>query len=171
MQKQQGTKNCISLLLSFGLQKKMQICRLTRNFLQHQNDMFVYPSMEMVEFLQEQAELVGSHFTKVSDRMTKIKPVLEETKIKDASALLGGKRTFIPVADEMRHLVGLFTEKSVVKAVNGGYLNKKISAVSVLEKAEDFIAPDVICDEIPKGVYMVTADGTAKGIYKGVLVI
>ena len=151
--------------------KRMQLCRLTRNFLQHENEKFILPSKEMTVFIKRMTEHALRSVEKARDQMKRVSPVLSSEKMKDAANKLD-KYPVLPVVSEDKTFLGLLTDESIRKAVISNTLSKKISLqkenITFCNK-KVFIRPDTLLQDLSEPFYIVTDDGTENGKYKGIL--
>lgn len=148
--------------------KKMQLCRLTRNYLAHQTDEFITPTKEMVAYLNSQTEEIMKKHKMAKDIMTKTAPITNAMKISEAAAKLGNKKPFLVVCDKEKHIEGLFTRETIRKAVVDKNHSKTIKAAGGLEKPTRIIDPAEPAENtVPLSI--VTSDGTINGTYKGII--
>ncbi len=152
--------------------KKLQLCRLTRNFLQHENDIFITPTVEMISFIDAQVLSLESKYLHVKDKMTRQTALLWTEKMKDAAAKLPKKITGIPVIDPDKNFFGLLVPESVITSISEGKFGKSLkSQLEYLIKPNGILKPDMLLENIHSGIYVVTSDGTESGKYRGVLII
>lgn len=147
--------------------KKMQLCRITRNYLAHQPDEFVTPTKEMVAYLNTQKNEIIKKRKTAKDIMSKITPIASTMKISEAAAKLGSKKPFLVVCDKDKHIEGLFTRETIRKAVADKNHSKTIKAAGGLEKPVNIVALTESAENIAP-FSIVTSDGTINGTYKGV---
>lgn len=148
------------------LQKKMQLCRLTRNFLQHENDAFIEPSAEMTEFVKKMTKEALARTQKAKDAMKRVTPLNCSIKVKEAAGKTVKSPSGVPVVDDEGTLLGIFDSFSVCRAVESG-----ISAIKPEILSQDYgtCAPDIPYDKVCGQHLIVTQDGSKHGKYKGVL--
>jgi hypothetical protein len=150
--------------------KKLQLCRLTRNYLSHQPDSFITPTKEMVEYIQAQTnEILKKHKT-AKDIMTKMTPITSDMKISEAAAKLGSKKPCLVVCDKEKHIEGLLTRETIRKAVADKTHSKTIKTAGGLEKPTNIVSINEPAENI-KCFSVVTSDGTINGLYKGIVQI
>lgn len=149
--------------------KRLQLCRLTRNYLSHQPDDFITPSSEMIAFLQEKTEEILRKHKTAKDIMTRMTPLTPDTKVSEAAAKLGSKKPFLVVCDKDKQVIGLFTRETVRKAVVEKTHSKTIKTAGGLEKPIAFATPDALAEDV-FSLTIITSDGSSKGTYKGVVV-
>lgn len=149
--------------------KKLQLCRLTRNYLSHQPDDFIAPSNEMISFLNKKTEEIMKKHKMAKDIMTRMTPLTPDVKVSDAASKLGSKKPFLIVCDKDKQVIGLFTRETIRKAVVEKTQNKTIKTAGGLEKPANFAKPDAPAESV-FSLTIVTSDGSSKGTYKGVVI-
>lgn len=107
--------------------RKMQLCRLTRNYLAHEPAGFAVPSEAMIAFVSGIAQKFLRQKAKVCDVMTRVTPLSDSVKIYEAARRITDKRPVIPVIDPDGVFIGLFTKDSVVDAVSLDCLKRALS--------------------------------------------
>ena len=147
--------------------KKMQLCRVTRNYLQHHSERFTEPTKEMYLWLKEFTAGLAKSLKSASDCLVRVTPVPVKTKYAEVAGKLSEKRPQLPVVDTNNCVVGLLTAQTVCKAVAAKTVNRAID-VKLLEKVPEYVKPSDLMEDI-EGFAVVTADGTQKGKYKGII--
>ena len=92
--------------------KKMQICRIVRNYASHDNDLnaFLPVSEETCNYMRELYRIINNEITVAKDSMSRIKPLdLKDNLIQASKRLL--KLPAIPVVDKNGVIIGIFNEK------------------------------------------------------------
>lgn len=148
--------------------KRMQLCRITRNYLAHQTDEFITPTKEMVVYLQAQTKEILKKRKTAKDIMTKMAPITSGMKISEAAIKLGSKKPFLVVCDKDKCIEGLLTRETIRKAVADKNHAKTIKTAGGLEKPEHVVSQTEPAENIVPNT-VVTSDGTIKGTYKGVI--
>ena len=148
-----------------NIQEKLKLCRITRNYIAHQDTKFVSVNKEMIDFIEKLAKDINIKSHTVKDEMIKIKPVFLNESIKNIIPICA-KYKFVPIIDkktnQVLHIINSeFLVEQLVKN------NKKI----VLPKKKErynYIDKNSRLDKL-SGLYIVTSDGTEKGKYLGIL--
>lgn len=150
--------------------KKMQLCRLTRNFLQHETEEFVKPTEYMTAFLTELKDRISGKVSEkdtVSSILYRIRPMTLNDAFMDAAKVVG-KNGYIPIVDADGCFQGMFTTEVMKSAMFSGASNKLLSAVKLKRpEQEDIVSPDTLYAHLPEGLYVVTEDGSPTGKYVG----
>lgn len=149
--------------------KRLQLCRLIRNYLSHQPDEFIAPSAEMITFIKGKTEEINRKHKTAKDIMTRMTPLTVDTKVSDAASKLGSKKPFLVVCDKDKQVIGLFTRETIRKAVVEKTHAKTIKTAGGLEKPICFAKPDDLAENV-FSLTIITSDGSAKGTYKGVVI-
>lgn len=149
--------------------KRLQLCRLIRNYLSHQPDDFITPSNEMITFIKSKTEEINRKHKTAKDIMTRMTPLTVDTKVSDAASKLGSKKPFLVVCDKDKQVIGLFTRETIRKAVVEKTHAKTIKTAGGLEKPVCFAKPDDLAENV-FSLTIITSDGSSKGIYKGVVI-
>lgn len=99
--------------------KKLQICRILRNYIQHNEDGFdfvaVSPSMQ--KFLSGLCKLEKSKELKNKDMLVKpfSRKMMSESALSAAKLLISKKLEFLPVLNEKKQLVGVITKENMIR--------------------------------------------------------
>lgn len=181
---------------------KLKACKLARNALSH--EMYTldkvplfYPNDELFACLEEVNKLLlkepicSDVMIKIKDLCTKeiVSNVLDTVKF-----MVQRHYTYIPIVDEKNHIVGLFSEYTVFRAVMSDDILYFAENSTTFERIQDLISLDVAIKEdsvfvvsgdekIKKiiamikgnnilerfGCILVTSDGTKKGSLLGML--
>lgn len=151
--------------------KKMQICRIVRNFLQHEKGTFIEPSKEMVAFISKKTDLIMAKVECVKDRTYEAETVKEEESFVIAAKKIKEKAPYIPVVDKDDICIGLLTAESIRKALVYHNLDDKIGDhIDFLEKITT-IGEKLPVEGLPAQTYVVTPSGRVTDIYRGLLTI
>lgn len=152
--------------------KKMQLCRLTRNFLQHENESFIVPSKSMIAFLEAQIKEALKSVQTVKDAMTRRQAILSEEKVKDIVGKFA-KAKDIPVVDKSGAFLGCLTPQVMCSVIAVDGLNKKLSSCMVHYVMYPTLTQDVPMSDVPvaavSGTFVVVDAKTGK--YKGLLTV
>ena len=148
---------------------KMRICRLTRNLIAHEYEDFIYPSQQMIDFLNEKADSEEAKYEHVKDRMVRLTAISSGEKIRDAVIKLSKRLTGIPVIDADKNFKGMFMPEEAVRAVAADTMSKSIEKAAKLQSLKA-TKTDVLIDTLMPGTtYVVTDTGKPDGKYKGLL--
>ena len=148
--------------LSESDRRKLQLCRLTRNFIAHEPAGFAVPTEAMIVFVSGIAQNFHRQKAKICDVMQRVPAAEDKLKIDEIARRLTDKRPAIPIVNSNGVFLGLFTKDSVVDAVSTNCLKLTlsrhkgilVSCVTMLwkEPAED--APiGCVCAVDEKGRY------------------
>ena len=73
-----------------NIQEKLKLCRITRNYLSHQDTKFASVSKEMLDFLDKLAKEINLKAHTVKDEMKKIKPIFLNENVKNIVPIVAG---------------------------------------------------------------------------------
>lgn len=148
--------------------EKLKLCRLVRNYLQHNVDLFIEPTIEMTNFLDEEIFKLESKFLKVKDQYTRAKAISEDLTFKEAILLLNTKN-FLPVVNKDNLVIGTFDDTVIRKSIKNNKLNNKIKTnKDFLAGVLPFISMNDNIKDIENGSYIVTLNGNKSEKYKGI---
>lgn len=149
--------------------KKLQLCRLTRNFLSHENELFIVPTKEMGIFLCTLIKDIERNEGKVKDKMTRATPIDTNATFVQAACQLG-KKSFLPVVDNEKNYIGCITQDTIIKAVQKDISRECIEKHKQLLTKVPITKPGVPLNFITTGIdCVVTDNGQQDGRYRGVL--
>lgn len=148
-----------------NIQEKLKLCRITRNYLSHQDTKFASVNKEMVEFLDKLAKEINLKAHTVKDEMKKIKPIFLNENIKNIIPMCA-KYKYVPIVDKKTNqLIHIIDSEFLVEQLAKN--NKKIVLPKKREKY-NYIDKNSRLDKL-SGLYIVTIDGTEKSKYIGIL--
>lgn len=147
-----------------NVQEKLKLCRITRNYLSHQDTKFVLATKEMISFIENLTKEIRLNGSLVKDEMKKVKAIYSNENIKNIIQLCA--KNIVPIIDKKTNKVLYLVDSDIlVKNLASG--NKKIDIPKKVPKYKYCKKEDRL-DKL-KGLYIVTSDGTEKGKYSGIL--
>lgn len=149
--------------------EKLKLCRLVRNYLQHNTDVFIEPTEEMIKFLDSEIFEIESKFLRVKDQYIRVKAISEDLTFKEAILLLNTKN-FLPVVNKDNLVIGTFNDAVIRKSIKNNKLNNKIKTnKDLLAGVLPFVSMNDNIKDIENGSYIVTLNGNKSEKYKGIL--
>jgi predicted transcriptional regulator len=119
-------------------QEQIKICRLIRNYIEHENANFVEASENMISFLLKEAMELDENETPVKKKMTSIKSAIRDTDLLVVAAdfMTKKKADLIPIFDKNDFAIGCLSSAEIVKYIAAGDFTKakKVSAVQSVHK-------------------------------------
>lgn len=150
--------------------QKLKVCRIVRNYIQHNDVNFVEPSKEMIDFIANLSDYVRSLEMSANDVLKKLTPLTLSDTITDAAKKLS-RNKLMPVVDKRKICIGIVTDETIRAAVSKGTrLSSKLSSIESLIKPAAIISKDIPVKNITENS-VVTKDGTKNGQYVGVVII
>lgn len=150
--------------------QKLKVCRIVRNYIQHNDVNFVEPSKEMIDFIANLSDYVRSLEMSANDVLKKLTPLTLSDTITDAAKKLS-RNKLMPVVDKKKVCVGIVTDETIRAAVSKGTRpSSKLSNIESLIKSATIISKDIPVKNITENS-VVTKDGTKNGQYVGVVII
>jgi predicted transcriptional regulator len=114
-------------------QGKVRICRMIRNYIEHENADFVEASDRMINFLEQTTIELDEQEIPVKKKMIAIKNAIRDTDLIVVAADFMTKRkaSLIPVFDKNDFAVGVLSGSDIIKYIASGDFTKakKVSAV------------------------------------------
>lgn len=172
--------------LSSEKKNKMYICRILRNYIQHQKDFntFLEISDNMLKFLEELKKELISQIEKAEDNMIKLDKMekcFNTSKTKDILKIMSKKKLeYIPFLkdDILIGTISIYDLLNFSLDINEKE-NKTLSSFSKFKKNNyKFVKPDILMEEILKikeknnvNFIFVTERGTSKTKIIGVIYI
>lgn len=148
--------------------EKLKLCRLVRNYLQHNTDVFIEPTEEMIKFLDSEIFEIESKFLRIKDQYTRAKAISEDLTFKEAILLLNTKN-FLPVVNKDNLVIGTFNDTVIRKSIKNNKLNNKIKTnKDLLDGVLPFVSMNDNIKDIQNGSYIVTLNGNKSEKYKGI---
>ena len=150
--------------------QKLKVCRIVRNYIQHNDVNFVEPSKEMIDFIANLSDYVRSLEMSADDVLKKLTPLTLSDTITDAAKKLS-RNKLMPVVDKRKVCIGIVTDETIRAAVSKGTRpSSKLSNIESLIKSATIISKDIPVKNITENS-VVTKDGTKNGQYVGVVII
>lgn len=146
--------------------EKLKICRITRNYLAHQDKKFVTCSKEMVDFIEELALTIRRKSHIVANELIRQKSVKSNEYLKNILPLL--VKSVVPVEDNSGQIIYLIDANEYIKMLNKGI--KRLELPKRLPKL-NYVSKDTKIDDLSEGIYIVTANGQINGKYLGICII
>jgi hypothetical protein len=151
--------------------KKLQLCRLIRNFLQHENEEFVEPTAQMAVFLNILSDaLSGTKRGKsVEEKYEKVKPVSEDDVLKAAASRVSSQNPEVVVVGSDGRVRGLFTKEQIRKSALMDIYRTRVAEVALNRCTRFCSLSDSYADLEDGEQYAVTDTGDGSGKYLGVV--
>ena len=119
-------------------QSQIRICRLIRNYIEHENADFVEASDNMINFLEKETMELDESETPVKRKMMSIKNAIRDTDLIVVAAdfMTKKKADMIPVFDKGDFAIGVLSNAEIVKYIASGDFTKakKVSVVQTQHK-------------------------------------
>lgn len=152
-----------------SIKEKIKICRITRNYMSHQDTNFVMATKDMVVFLTDLSKELRLKSEIVKTAMKKVPSAVEGSKIKELIPICA-KHLIVPIVNKKTNQI-VFTIDAdyVIKQMSKGVTKletpKKLPKLSITNKEERI-------SNLQKGItYVVTSDGTSEGKYVGMITV
>jgi len=116
-------------------QGKIRICRLIRNYIEHENSAFVFASYEMISFLEKETCLLDDAETPVKKKMIPIRYAIRDNDLIIVAADFLTKRNapMVPIfGSKNNYAIGLVSQSDIVKCVAAGEFSKPKKVASIL---------------------------------------
>ena len=114
-------------------QGQIRICRMIRNYIEHENAEFVEASENMINFLEKETMELDEQETPVKKKMIPIRNAIRETDLLIIAAdfLTKKKANIIPIFDKNDFAIGTLSNADIVKYIASGDFTKakKVSVV------------------------------------------
>ena len=119
-------------------QEQIRICRLIRNYIEHESADFVEASDNMIVFLENETVKLDEAETPVKKKMISVKYAIRDTDLIVVAAdfMMKRRAAIVPIFDQTDYAVGAIGLSSIVKCVaEGSYTKaKKVSTIQVAHK-------------------------------------
>ena len=145
-------------------QEKLKVCRIMRNYMAHNDTTFLAATQEQIKFLDEQVAEIRKLAHTVKDEMKRVKAVKPTEPIKNIIAAID-KFPILPIDNK----TGIYLVDKDILIHNLAAGAKKITIPARLPKY-NYVSKTDRMDNIGKGTYIVTDDGTAGGNCLGILI-
>lgn len=142
--------------------EKLKVCRIIRNYISHNDTIFIIPSTEMVKYIQQLIVELRKQKHTVKDEFKRVKLVTDLT-IKNLIPLVD--KSIVPIDTKMG--IFLLDKDYLIHQLALG--NRKLELPKKFPKYE-YVSKDTLLDNL-HGVYIVTDTGTSIGKYLGLLII
>ena len=113
---------------------KIRLCRTIRNYLTHENTIFVTASQPMIDFLVQETANLDTAELPVKKKMVKLTDSIHDTDLITSalSFMLRKKLTKAPVFNEENYAIGTFSFTNLATLVSAGNFTKakKVSAAN-----------------------------------------
>ena len=145
--------------------EQLKSCRIMRNYMAHNDLEFLNATNNQIKFLNEQIANIRKTAQLVKNATKKI-PLAKETELLKNIAVTVQKYGVAPIQTTK----GIYLVNSDIIVANYVSTNKKLSIPTKIPKYQ-YISPTVRLSEVDNQnkIYIVTADGTSKGQYIGLL--
>ena len=157
-----------------SIQNKLRLCRMIRNYAQHNEDYksFLAMQSDMILFINKVLKDLGCIDKTAGQLCKKVQALSEKSILSDCcTALINKKTDWLPVVDSKSNkCLGIVTNNHILSWISdGATLKTKIrSLLSVKnEKAMTLVQDDVKYNSIPNADYIVIIKDD---IYKGIIV-
>jgi predicted transcriptional regulator len=119
-------------------QGQVRICRLIRNYIEHENADFVEASDAMISFLEKISSELDEEEVPVRKKMISVKYAIRESDLIVIASDFMTKRkaTIIPIFDKTDFAVGTLSQADIVKCIASGDFTKakKVSTIQSQHK-------------------------------------
>ena len=154
-------------------QNKMHLCRNVRNYLVHEPEDFIYPTQEMIDFLDMHTKKVEMMTGHVKDVMVSVTPLTDKDTVLDAARKLSRYKC-IPYVNDDGVLVGLVTDTTIRKSIINCDIDSSVKEIEkYLEKGKKFIKASAPAKSLSTTcpIQIVTDTGKRDGKYKGIVFV
>lgn len=152
--------------------KKLQLCRVVRNFLQHESEEFCFPSKEMTAFLIATGDKIAGrdniHGRVASDILVKVRPISIDCTIGEACKCVKPGMGISPVVDKEALYMGCLTTAMISRFIVADDDEKTLKDIE-LAKNIPIVSPDTDIDNIGTGISVVTSGGNYNDLYMGIV--
>lgn len=157
-----------------SIQNKLRLCRMIRNYAQHNEDYksFLAMQSDMILFINKVLKDLGCIDKTAGQLCKKVQALSEKSILSDCcTALINKKTDWLPVVDSKSNkCLGIVTNNHILSWISdGATLKTKISSLLSVknEKAMTLVQDDVKYNSIPNADYIVIIKDD---IYKGIIV-
>ena len=115
-------------------QNKIRMCRMIRNYLEHENQTFLEATDEMISFLEKEIIEMDEQEVPVKKKMISLKNSHKEGDliVVVADNMLKKKYSMVPIFDSADYAKGVLTYEAIVKYVASGDFTKAKKAVAAM---------------------------------------
>ncbi len=146
-------------------QERLKVCRIMRNYMAHNDTTFLCSSTDQIRFLEQMASEIRKKAHTVKDEMKRVKALKASAPIKEVIASLDK----YPIA-VLESKAGFYLVDKDILVHQLALGNKKVEIPARLPKYR-YTTKDCRMEDLGRGIYVVTADGTEKGAYLGILMV
>ena len=157
-----------------SIQNKLRLCRMIRNYAQHNEDykLFLAMQSDMILFINKVLKDLGCIDKTAGQLCKKVQALSEKSILSDCcTALINKKTDWLPVVDSKSNkCLGIVTNNHILSWISdGATLKTKISSLLSVknEKAMTLVQDDVKYNSIPNADYIIVIKDD---IYKGIIV-
>ena len=119
-------------------QGQIRICRIIRNYIEHENQDFVEASDNMISFLEKLTGELDDEEIPVKKKMISIRNAVRDSDLLVVAAdfMIKKKANLIPVFDQKDFAVGTLSYEEIVRCVSSGNFTKakKVASVQTTHK-------------------------------------
>lgn len=157
-----------------SIQNKLRLCRMIRNYAQHNEDYksFLAMQSDMILFINKVLKDLGCIDKTAGQLCKKVQALSEKSILSDCcTALINKKTDWLPVVDSKSNkCLGIVTNNHILSWISdGATLKTKLSSLLSVknEKAMTLVQDDVKYNSIPNADYIVIIKDD---IYKGIII-
>lgn len=157
-----------------SIQNKLRLCRMIRNYAQHNEDYksFLAMQSDMILFINKVLKDLGCIDKTAGQLCKKVQALSEKSMLSDCcTALINKKTDWLPVVDsKLNKCLGIVTNNHILSWISdGATLKTKLSSLLSVknEKAMTLVQDDVKYNSIPNADYIVIIKDD---IYKGIII-
>lgn len=143
--------------------EKLKVCRIMRNYMAHNDTIFLSPSSAQIKFLDRTVDEIRKKSHTVKDEMKRVQLIKPTETIKTIVKKLD-RNPIIPM--EVTNGIYLIDKDIIVHQLALG--NKKVVVPKRLPKNK-YTTKDTRIEQLSKDVYVVTDTGKEDGKYLGIL--
>jgi len=143
--------------------EKLKVCRIMRNYLSHNDTVFIAASREQVEFLAKCCESVRQQSSTAKDYMKRVKLFNTKTPIKDM--LTTADKYGFAIIELIDNYYIITNDMIIHQLAN----NHKYIDIPKRQPKNTYITKMTRLEELTKNIYIITDNGAATGKYLGVL--
>ena len=128
-----------SLVSDLPKQAQVRICRMIRNYIEHENITFVEASDQMILFIEKELIELDENETPVRKKMIPVKSAIRDTDLIVVAAdfMLKKKAPLIPIFDKTDYAIGVISYADIVQCVAAGDFTKA-RKVSIIQQPHKF---------------------------------
>lgn len=141
-------------------QEQIRICRLIRNYIEHESASFVEASDNMMSFLEKEIVVFDEAETPVKKKMIPVKYAIRDTDLIVVAAdfMIKRKQDIIPIFNKDDFAIGTLSYEDIVKLLAAGDFTKA-RKVSVAQAAHKF---GFVKEDVPMKAVRLMIEGHQK---------